>query len=202
MPWHLKPVCQSVRFSPCRVREIEAACCRLNIVRCFGNQGHVTHKTAALVARVVGYAYDRERHVHSVWNPVVNRETPYSLDGQEAADTDACSVCKDLLANMQRFFDMLENARQSSTSEWMTVEEVARELKISKSIVYRIIRSGDLAAVDIVDANGHIARKGHYRIRRSSLKDYLESKRVRPLRNQTVQSRPRRYPRVKNHLGV
>ena len=132
----------------------------------------------------------------------MNREEPYNLDEQGAADTDTCSVCKDLLANMQRFFDMLENARQLSTSEWMTVEEVARELKISKSIVYRIIRGGDLAAVDIVDANGHVARKGHYRIRRSSLKEYLELKRVKPVQSRSLESYPRHRPRVKNHLGL
>jgi hypothetical protein len=151
---------------------------------------------------MVAYGYDTECLVSGCWNPVVNREELHNPDGQGAADTDTCSVCKDLVANMQRFFDMLENARQSSTSEWMTVEEVARELKISKSIVYRIIRSGDLAAVDIVDANGHIARKGHYRVRRSSLSEYLKLKRVRPPQNLIVQRRPRRYPKVKNHLGL
>ena len=97
---------------------------------------------------------------------------------------------------------MLESARKSPDCEWMTVEEVAQELKISRSIVYRIIRSGDLAAVDIVDANGHIAKKGHYRIRRSSLKEYLESKRVKAPARQSMQARACRYPRVKNHLGL
>ena len=155
-----------------------------------------------MIARMVGCEYDTKCLVRGFWNSAVSREEPYSLDDHGAADTDTCSVCKDLLANMQRFFGMLENARQSSTSEWMTVEEVARELKISKSIVYRIIRGGDLAAVDIVDADGHIARKGHYRIRRSSLKEYLELKRVRPLQNRIVQSHPRRYPKVKDHLGL
>jgi len=119
-----------------------------------------------------------------------------------AIDRDECEVCRDLLANLRQFFGMLEGVCKPPDSEWMTVEEVAQELKISRSIVYRIIRSGDLAAVDIVDSNGHIAKRGHYRVRRSNLKEYLESKRVKPLRNQTVQSRPRRYPKVKNHLGL
>lgn len=87
-------------------------------------------------------------------------------DGIHASDRDGCALCKDLLRNLERFFDLLQNARKSPYFEWMTVEEVARELKISKSIVYRIIRSGELSAVDIVDAHGRIARKGHYRIRR------------------------------------
>ena len=125
-----------------------------------------------------------------------------NADNDPTADNGTCSVCKDLLADLQRFFDMLQNARKSPNSEWMTVEEVARELKISKSIVYRIIRGGDLAAVDIVDANGHVARKGHYRIRRSSLKEYLELKRVKPVQSRSLESYPRHRPRVKNHLGL
>ncbi len=98
---------------------------------------------------------------------------------------------------------MLEAARRSFTSDWLTVDEIAVELKISKSIVYRLIRNGELEAVDLVATNGKIARKGHYRIRRSSLSQFLESKKVRPLPNQVTHSaRSRRLPKVKNHLGL
>jgi excisionase family DNA binding protein len=119
------------------------------------------------------------------------------------ANSKNCSVCKDLLINIEWFFDMLETARRSFTSDWLTVDEIAAELKISKSIVYRLIRNGELEAVDLVDTNGKIARKGHYRITRSSLNQFLESRKVRPLPNQvTHPSRSRRLPRVKNHLGL
>ena len=85
----------------------------------------------------------------------------------------------------------------------MTVDEVAAELRISKSVVYRLIRNGELEAVDLVGTNGKIAQKGHYRITRSSLNQFLESKKVRPLPNQlTHPSRPTRFPKVKNHLGL
>lgn len=87
-------------------------------------------------------------------------------------------------------------------TEWLTVEDVAQELKISKSIVYRIIRSGELEAVDIVNTPGRVAGKGHYRIRRSSLNDYLHAKRVWPDSPTPQRHRPRRYPPVKNHLGL
>jgi excisionase family DNA binding protein len=59
---------------------------------------------------------------------------------------------------------MLEATRRSSASDWLTVEEIATELNISRSVVYRLIRNGELEAVDLVDTNGKIARKGHYRI--------------------------------------
>ena len=131
------------------------------------------------------------------------RERSDNLNDSEMADIMNCSVCKDLLANMGRFLDMLETARRSFTSDWLTVDEVAAELKISKSIVYRLIRNGELEAVDLVDKKGKIAQKGHYRITRSSLNQFLESKKVRPLPNQvTHPSRSMRLPKVKNHLGL
>ncbi len=131
------------------------------------------------------------------------REISDNLNGTETADSKNCSVCKDLHINIGRFFDMLETARRSFASDWLTVDEIAAELKISKSIVYRLIRNGDLEAVDLVDTNGKIARKGHYRITRSSLNKFLESKKVRPLPNQvTHPSRSRRLPKVKNHHGL
>ena len=131
------------------------------------------------------------------------REQSDNMNDSEMADSMNCSVCKDLLINIGWFFDMLETARRSFASDWLTVEEIAAELKISKSIVYRLIRNGELEAVDLVDTNGKIARKGHYRITRSSLNQFLESKKVRPLPNQvTHPSRSRRLPRVKNHLGL
>jgi hypothetical protein len=49
----------------------------------------------------------------------------------EKLDHKSCPVCKDLLTHMQRFFMMIENVRESSTSDWLTVEEIAKELKIS-----------------------------------------------------------------------
>ena len=131
------------------------------------------------------------------------RKKSDNLNGAEMAASKNCSVCKDLHINIGRFFDMLETARRSFTSDWLTVDEIAAELRISKSIVYRLIRNGELEAVDLVDTNGKIARKGHYRITRSSLNQFLESKKVRPLPNQvTHPSRSRRLPKVKNHLGL
>jgi excisionase family DNA binding protein len=115
----------------------------------------------------------------------------------------SCSVCRDLLTNVQQFFDMLGTAGKSPTSEWLTVEDIAKELKISKSIVYRLIRNGELEAVNIVETNGKIAQRGHYRIERSSLNQYLESKKIKPVPdNSHYISRRRQYPKVKNHLGL
>ncbi|GAI82799.1 unnamed protein product [marine sediment metagenome] len=98
---------------------------------------------------------------------------------------------------------MLETARRTPASDWLTVDDIAKELKVSKSIIYRLIRHGELEAVNLVDSNGGIAKKGHYRIKRSCLDQYLESKGVKPLPNNSHYiSRRRQYPKVKNHLGL
>jgi len=131
------------------------------------------------------------------------RKQSDNLNDFETTGSINCSICKDLLTNLGRFFDMLETARRSFTSDLLTVEEIAAELKISKSVVYRLIRNGKLKAFDLADGNSKIARKGHYRITRLSLNQFLESKKVKPLPNQvTCQSHSRRLPKVKNHLGL
>ena len=76
------------------------------------------------------------------------RKESDNLSDLKAADSENCSVCSDLLACMERFFDMFETARKSHSSDWLTVDEIAKELKISKSIVYRLIRQGELEAED------------------------------------------------------
>ncbi|MFC1652867.1 helix-turn-helix domain-containing protein [Planctomycetota bacterium] len=118
-------------------------------------------------------------------------------------DSENCSICRDLLACMEQFFDMLETTRKSHSSDWLTVDEIAQELRISKSIVYRLIRQGELDAVNIAVNDNGTASKGHYRIKRSALNKYLESKKVKTLPKQTWHtSRSRRFPEVKNHLGL
>ena len=43
-------------------------------------------------------------------------------------DNEACLLCEDLLAQMQRFFDMLQSASRTSEADWLTVEDIAEEL--------------------------------------------------------------------------
>jgi len=97
---------------------------------------------------------------------------------------------------------MFEAARRSQQSDWLTVEEIAKELKVPKSIVYRLIRKGEIKAVDIVDSDGEVPKKGHYRIKRQNLNRYLESKTVKPFSSIFSTSRSRYFPKVKNHLGL
>lgn len=130
-------------------------------------------------------------------------QLPDNKDNLNPADIGGCSVCRDLLVNLGRFFGMLEEVRNPCKSDWLTVEDIAQELKISKSIVYRLIRNGELEAVDLVVGDeGRIPQKGHFRIARSALNRYLEGKKVKPLPSEPARLPARHLPRVKNHLGL
>lgn len=69
-----------------------------------------------------------------------------------------CSACRDLLSNMSRFSEMFEPASKPAALAWLTVNDIALELKVSKSIIYRLIRHGELEAVNIVETNREIAK--------------------------------------------
>ena len=98
---------------------------------------------------------------------------------------------------------MLQSACRTSESDWLTVEEIAKELRISKNVVYRLIRNGEIEAIDIVENNGRIAQRGHYRINRTDLKKYIAAKKVKAFPAQSNHiSRSMRPPKVTNHLGL
>lgn len=111
---------------------------------------------------------------------------------------------------MRQFFNLLQPIKDSSSSQWLTVEEIAEELKISKSIVYRIIRNGELEAINIVDRSNikntedrnTFTQKGHYRINKASLADYLQKKKVPPPTENSRRCPARKLPEIKNHLGL
>jgi predicted DNA-binding protein YlxM (UPF0122 family) len=114
-----------------------------------------------------------------------------------------CIICRQLLDNLSRFFDTLDQYRNKPQTTWLTVGQIAGELKVSKSVIYQIIRTGELEAVNISTAKNSFNQKGHYRIKRRALNEYLESKKVVPT---VKQSKPRKtsrnFPKVKNHLGL
>ena len=113
-----------------------------------------------------------------------------------------CLVCKDMLRNLERFVDMLQRTRTHS-AQWLTVDDVAAELKLSKSIVYRIIRNGEMTAINVVGTAGRMAQKGHYRVKREWLEKYIEQKTVKSLPPAQIRTfRTRKLPQVKNYLGL
>ena len=72
-----------------------------------------------------------------------------------------------------------------------------------ESLALTYIPMLELEAVDIVESNGHLAQRGHYRIKRSSLENYLENRKVKARLDEPVRTAaPRRFPKAKNHLGL
>lgn len=113
-----------------------------------------------------------------------------------------CQICKDLLANLHQFFDMLSNTGRNN-NDWLTVDDVAKELKVSKSIVYRLIRNREIEAINVTPNTDKFPQKGHYRIQRKSLDNYLNQRKVNPLPDKFTSShQSRRLYQVKNHLGL
>ena len=88
----------------------------------------------------------------------MSRKTSDNLINPERTNSENCKVCRDLLVHMERFIDMLQSIRESGVSDWLTVDGIARELKISKSIVYHLICNGELEAMNIVETNGKITQ--------------------------------------------
>ena len=132
---------------------------------------------------------------------------PEQLDNlksnSQETDDKNCPVCRELLIYLKKFFDMPQDTHRSKASDWLTVGEIASELKISKSIVYRLIRNGEIEAVNIVETNGKVAQKGHYRVSKSCLNKYLELKKVKSLPAKAdYRSHPVQFPKVKNYLGI
>lgn len=62
----------------------------------------------------------------------------------------------------------------SDEEELLTVEEVARQLKVSTKRVYKLIQAGDLEATNIGGEGRNI-----YRISRIDFNRYLQSRKVR-----------------------
>lgn len=114
-----------------------------------------------------------------------------------------CEVCTDLVRHLEQFLNMIQSVHRANGRGWLTVDDIASELKVSKSVVYQLIRGGELEAVNLTPVSGKMLRKGHYRIRRQSLDSYLQTRRVLPpLRKVILHRQSRSLPRVKNHLGL
>lgn len=106
------------------------------------------------------------------------------------------------LAFVDKLYEVLKELRNRS-GDWLTVEEVAEELKISKSVVYRLIRKGELPAIDVADNDSVTGQRGHYRISQESLAQYIEAKAVKkPPDDTKKRNRSPQCPKVKNHLGL
>ena len=130
---------------------------------------------------------------------------PNNLNNSGKAGSNRCQTCKDLLADMEKFFAIPQNARSNAAPDWLTVDDIAKKLKISKSLVYQLIRNGRLEAVNPAKTNNRIIKRELYRIPRASFERYVETSKVIPSSVPPIR-KPHRHPhhqwRVKDYLGL
>ncbi len=113
-----------------------------------------------------------------------------------------CLICEELLKNMENFLSLIENVR-TKPDTWLTVDEVANKLKVSKSIIYRLVRNGELKAINLAENNSKPSQKGHYRIKQQDLNNFINTKTVAKLEKANkAKTRYQHLPKVKNHLGL
>lgn len=113
------------------------------------------------------------------------------------------TVAGDLLRDLERFFTLIQQVRGVIQADWLTVEEIATELKVSKSVIYRLIRNGQLEAINIVESRSLVNQRGYYRIHRTSLDKFIVATKVKPLgTNSHHKTKALKVPKVKNHLGL
>ena len=62
------------------------------------------------------------------------------------------------------------NMQQEPPPEWLTADEVAKELRVHIETVRRWLRDGTLPAISLG------SRKGGYRVRRSDLEQFIEKR--------------------------
>jgi len=74
----------------------------------------------------------------------------------------------------------MKGTRTSSSGErLLTVAEVARALSASRDVVERLIKQGELSALDVSPVTGHAGHRPMLRVQSEDLQEFLEARRVR-----------------------
>ena len=101
---------------------------------------------------------------------------------------------RDVLEQIEEHLAALRTGRTSPQQEWLTVTEVADELKGSRDTIERLIGSGQMKAASIETPKGR-GKRSRYRVRRDWMEDFMLSKaKAVPI---TPRQNHRRRPRLK-----
>lgn len=109
----------------------------------------------------------------------------------EANDNLASKEVLQVLRQIEEHLAALRNGAHGATSEWLTIGEVAEELRLSRDTIERLIAAGRLRAAEVTTEAGRGARH-RYRIRRDWIDAFLADS-VRPTQKPV---RPNRRPPV------
>ena len=99
-----------------------------------------------------------------------------------------------VLTQIEEHLAALRAEHARSPEDWLTVEEVAKALKLSRDTVERLIGSGQLRAAAIETPRGRGKRNRH-RVRRDWMEEFMQ-KRITP-RTSPVQTTTRYRKRFK-----
>ena len=95
-----------------------------------------------------------------------------------------------LLEQIEEHLAAMRTERMRPPEVWLTVEEVAQELKLSRDTVERLIGSADLRAASIETPRGQ-GQKSRYRVRREWLDEFMQSK-TQPETRRSIGASPRK----------
>ena len=91
---------------------------------------------------------------------------------------DAAPSITDVLVQIEEHLAALREDRVAPSPDWLTVEEAARHIRLSRDTIERLIGSGQLKAAAIETPKGR-GRRSRYRIQREWLDEFMQS-RTRP----------------------
>ncbi len=98
----------------------------------------------------------------------------------------------EVLERLEEHLLSMRKERVKSPQDWLTLDEAADELRVSRDTVERLVASGQIRAVTIETPRSK-GRRSLYRIQRTWIDDYMQT-RVRPT---TPPVRP--IPRRRRH---
>jgi excisionase family DNA binding protein len=106
----------------------------------------------------------------------------------EANDIPASQEVLRVLRQIEEHLAALRNGAHNAASQWLTIDEVAKELRLSRDTVERLIAVGKLRAAEVSTSAGQGARH-RYRVRRDWIDEFLDGS-VRPS-HKAVRDHPR-----------
>lgn len=96
------------------------------------------------------------------------------LDVHHTSDTPEAVDLLQVLLRIEAHLAAMRPGASSLVMQWLTVEQVAKELDLSRDTVERWVSSGRLPAAELTTSAGSGTRR-RYRIRRDWLEDFLEA---------------------------
>jgi excisionase family DNA binding protein len=77
-----------------------------------------------------------------------------------------------VLRQIEEHLAALRNGAHSAASQWLTIDEVAEELRLSRDTIERLVAAGKLRAAEVTTRAGRGARR-RYRVRRDWIDAFL-----------------------------